>query len=91
MKVNYQEFIEELSEDVKEMIAEKAIYKCYHIIDDDCGYNIFVNVYSYNSGYKIDVNEKDVYYTTSKFCKEDEIYELFKILDIISAVNRFIK
>lgn len=91
MKVNYDKFISELAVCVKAMEKGERFKKTFNLLDEDCGYNIVVNVEDFYGAYQIIVNGKRVYYTTKNACIYNELNEFYKILDIITAVNKFIR
>lgn len=91
MKLQYGKFVNELANCLHVMQKGESIEKSFNLVDEDCGYNIVVELTYYDDLYYITVNGVKVYATSKNACVYYDINEMYKILDIIHAVNKFIR
>lgn len=91
MKVNYEQFISEVSKCVLRMRKGEDVEKIFYLFDENCGYDMHIKIARIYNVYEIIINDIIAYTTTITACKYNDINEMYKILDIIRAVNKFIK
>lgn len=91
MEVNYEQFVQELTKCVQDMTNGKKVSKSFKLIDIYCGFYMNVRIECCDNIYFIYVNDVEVYYTTKRYCDFKGESEVYKILDILSAVKHFVK
>lgn len=90
MYVDYEEHLELLSKAILSFKAKGENIREWTVIDTDCGIEqMHVSLYKWGHLIAVDINGKRVY-DIHEYEFNDELQLFFKVLDIISAVSRFL-